>query len=78
MHITYEVKERRNVHCKNCTEWALNMTVTQGANSTIWTISTWEGKKRPKETEVQKALHISKRCVDIIASNIKVEKVTFE
>ena len=78
MHITYEVKERRNVHCKNDTEWALNMTVTQGDNSTIWTISTWEGKKAPKEEEVQKAVRISKRSMSILISNIKIEKLTFE
>lgn len=78
MHITYEVKERRNVHCKNDTEWALTMTVTQGDNSTIWTISTWEGKKAPKEEEVQKAVRISKRSMIILISNIKIEKLTFE
>jgi len=78
MHITYEVKERRNVHCKNDTEWALNMTVTQGANSTIWTISTWEGKKAPKKEEVEKAVRVSRRSINIIINSIKVEKLTFE
>lgn len=78
MHISYEVKERRNGRCKNGTEWALNMTVTQGDNSTIWTISTWEGKKAPKEEEVQKAVRISKRSMSILISNIKIEKLTFE
>lgn len=78
MHISYEVKERRNGRCKNHTEWALTMTVTQGDNSTIWTISTWEGKKAPKEEEVQKAVRISKRSMSILISNIKIEKLTFE
>jgi hypothetical protein len=54
------------------------MTVTQGSNSTIWTITTWEGTKPPKETEVQRAVQISKRCVGIIISSIRVERVTFE
>jgi len=54
------------------------MTVTQGANSTIWTISTWEGKKAPKKEEVEKAVRVSRRSINIIINSIKVEKLTFE
>lgn len=74
MHISYSVVHRVNIHCKDSTEWALNVSI----NTDTWTIFTWEGKKSPKDEDVQNAIRISKKTIAMILNTIKLEKVTFD
>jgi hypothetical protein len=63
----YHLNRRRNVYAKDHCEWALDVKVDDGS---LWTLTTWEGRKPPKDAEVENALTIMRRAIEIYRRHV--------
>lgn len=58
-------EKRKNVHVKNNTEWALNISFN---NEAYWTVATFAS--RPKEKDLKKIIEIIKRTCEIYHTTV--------
>jgi len=71
--IKFWVEERRNVHTKNGTEWALNVRV---GDTNVWNIHAWS--KNPSKQTVEEAKRLVLRSMEIYHKQLSIPPFELE